>query len=445
MASLFRLAHLRVFASAVLVLAAGGVAQQFPLRDGFAARTLTSETAAPWRVHGLAPGLTPGEIYFAVGSSLLRCDGISPPTPVAITPHGGEAGFVVRPRGSDALFYSDFVSSTLVRRDLPSGTETQRAIPQNSFDLETTAQGDVLVAANPQWPGPGADCGVFLLPPGAAPREIVHLVGPSGPLLVDRVSGDLYCAVFGAGVPAPPGSVTIRRFARAALDAAIAGGPTLQLRDASLFCGGLDGAYDLAQDDRGALLVSDPLAGDVRRIAPDGVVISPALIARNPRAALDLVFVDAAAPTLDPWQPDDGGTLLCTTSDFVTAATVHAVTAAAPVVTCSRGTTVPAGAFRIEVSGCATRAAGVLLFDLLPLVARRVIVVHDGVALFSDLDFAIAPIVTPILCDASGHALLDLVNPGGTPLSLTVAAIAAPTRSSDPFAVSAGLFLNFRP
>ena len=203
-----RHARFALAVSASVVLAPLAECQTLPLVDGYAARALVHQTSGAWRVRGLAPGLAPDEVWFAIGSGLYRADGVHPPQQVTLSPGGGDVGLVVRPRAQGALFYSDFVNATLVQRDLSTGQEALRSLPANTFDLEITLTGDILVAANPAWPAPGSGAGVFVLPPGQAAREIVRLAGPSAPILIDAATGDLLCAELTAGAPAPPGSAS---------------------------------------------------------------------------------------------------------------------------------------------------------------------------------------------------------------------------------------------
>ena len=421
-------------------------AQSAPLvQGGFASRVLVTERGAPWRVRGLAVLDGTDEIAFAVGSTLYRTSASGPPTPFRITQGGGDVSFVVRPRAQGSLYYGEFATAILVVHDLLTGSEVQHALPANTFDLETTLGGTVLAVANPAWPAPGAASGVHVVASGTPPREIIRLVGPSGPLLIDRLSGDLFCAVLGAGVPPPRGSVQIRRFTSLQLTRAIAGGPLLTLADSSLFAAGLDGAFDLAQDDRGAVYVSDPTWGDVRRIDARGVLDPGPLIARNASASLDLAFVDGGEPSFDPWQPGDGAALFCTTTDFVTAASIAIIRAAAPVLDSPQAPRAPRGPVRFDATGLPPTASAFLLLDFLPAIPRRAIARFGGVALFTDLDFTILPLATPLTVDPAGRATLTLTNPGGFNLPLTLATFGGPDPASGVFAMSPGLAITLLP
>lgn len=413
------------FASAVLFVAPVLPAQTpLPVADGFRADPLVAERGAPWRTLGLAPGDAPGEVFFAIGSTLWRASPGSAPQSVAITPSGGDIGLVARPGSRGALLYTDFARSLLIAHDVVTGGETQRAIPPNSFDVERRADGVILLAANPDWPMPLAAAGVFALPAaGGAAREIVRLAGPSGPIQLDTATGDLFCAWFTAGVPAPPASVSIVRFARARLDAAIAGGARLGLVDAVPFAGGLDGAFDLAQDDRGALWISDPVHGDVRRIAPSGAVDPVPLVPRSSRASLALAFVDGGPAKFAPWQPGDGAVLLVATSDFSTESSVHAVAAAPPRTMSPQAPNVAPGPVRVEVRGLPPNGNAALLVSVLPPLPARIVAWSDDLPLVSDLDFLIPPIDVAIVADARGDAHVDFVHPGGFRLPLTIAAV----------------------
>ncbi|MCC6786009.1 MAG: hypothetical protein IT457_24400 [Planctomycetes bacterium] len=424
----FLLALLRLLAAQPAAPSALVAQSPLPLAAGHSAEALLVERGAPWRWLGLAVGTSETEFYFALGNALWRAQAGAPPQGIAFTPGGLDIGFVLRPRATGPLLYSEFASATLILRELTTGHETQRAIPANSFDAERTLDGIVLLAANPDWPAPGAASGIWALPAGSgAAREVVRLGGPSAPLLIDRESGDLFCARFTQGVPAPPGSVVVLRFARASLDAAIAGAPPLSVGAASLFASGLDGAYDLAQDDRGALWISDPVHGDVRRIARDGAVDATPLVPRRSQAALGLAFVDGGPARFAAWQRDDGGTLLVASSDFSSEASVHAVRAQPPRLRCAQGPTPPPGIVQIDAEQLPPASAALLLVSFLPPVPPRVLAWHDDVPLLCDLDFAIAPIGGALSVDAAGRARFAFQHQGGfaLPLSFVVAALPA--------------------
>src|SRR5690606_19334944 len=178
-------------------------------------------------------------------------------------------------------------------------------------------------------------------------------------------TGDLLYATQTAAWPSPPGSVRLLRFPAARLRTALAGGPALAESD-GVEIARLDGAFDLACDDRGAIYVSDPQHGDVRRVAPDGRLDPTPLLPRAARGTLGLVFVDGSDATFDAWQPEAGGALWVGTSDWLSFSAIHAVRPARPEVTATPPD--PTGPFRVAASGLpASAPAWFLVNDRPPL------------------------------------------------------------------------------
>ena len=92
--------------------------------------------------------------------------------------------------------FTALAARRLYRLDPCTQRVTTASIPDHAYDLVVTSRGEVLVVANPSWPSPGATSGVWLVDttPAARHREVVQLVGPSGPLVLDA-SENLYYAV----------------------------------------------------------------------------------------------------------------------------------------------------------------------------------------------------------------------------------------------------------
>ncbi len=400
----------------VALLATALTAQTPPgLAPGFDAADVWIERSSPFGVGGLAPADTPGAFLVAIDHQILHVDAAGNRTPLRSFASGTRPGLLTRPLPGGPLYYSDD-ATTLFVRDLASGRETTHPVPAWTFDLDVTSTGTILVNANPGFPGPNADTGIWAIDPqGGAPREIARLSGPSGPLLVDRSSDDVLVAVLPAGWPIPPGSVNVLRFPGARIRSALqAGGAPLTLADAVVHTTGLDNAYDLVRDDRGALYVSDSNAGGIRRIHPDGTLDPTPLAAADGTATLSLAFVDGSAATFDPWQPDDGGALWIGIADWATYAGLRVVHAARPRASSSTGAQVPPGPWTLTWTGLPPGSLGIALFnDRTPFAAPRLITHHLGVPIWSAIDFATPPIPTPLIVDANGTASLGYQWPGG--------------------------------
>lgn len=434
-------ARLPICGIAALVAVAAGLRSQapLPLAPGYAATELVRETGHPLGFAGFTPGRGSGDLFFAVDHAVWHRDAAGNVTLVHAFPVRARCDLLVHPPGHGALYYADDLSGGMVVRDLATGTESVRPLLPNTFDLDVTAGGDLLASANPLWPGTGARPGIWLLDPqgGTAHREIVALDGVSGPLVVDRASGDVLYATQNASYPTPPGSVTVLRFPAARVAAAIAGGPTLTARDAVPFAAGLDGAFDLAFDDRGRLLVSDPIDGRVERIRRDGSLDPVPLVPAHGRSALGLAFLDGGPATFDPYQPGDGGVLLVGVNDWATFGGVFAVRPARPEATSPSGPTASAGNLAVELTGLPPGGVAWVLFNHRPpLVPEPALFEIGGAPVFWALDMTVPPLSAPVRSGATGSARLDLPYSGGLSWTLTFQAAAVATPSGVPLVVT---------
>lgn len=420
-----RAASLAAIATTLLAPAHTAAAQSAPpLRDGFRSSAVWVETGSPWGVAGFARDAN-GDLWIGHRHQLLRFDRSAVRHVERSFPIGAQLGLIAWLAATNELCYSRFDTGELWRRDLATGGERRATLPRNTFDLALGRGGQLLLSANPDWPAPGARAGVFVLD-DAGSRRIANVTGPSGPIAVEPRGGDLLYAVQSDSHPTPPGAVRLLRFPAARIDAAIAGGTPLQESDASVVVAGLDGAYDLAFDDRGTLHVSDPRHGDVRRIdVRAGRIDATACVLRGPRAALQLQFVDVAAgvanATFDPHQPDHAGAMLVATSDFTSESAVHAITPVRPVLDVPPALAGP-GVLRIALRGLPPSRGAVVFASLLPLLPERALLTLDGVPAWFALDFALPAVAFAAVADANGDARVDVPSPGGFDLWLALQA-----------------------
>src|SRR5690606_29112510 len=215
------------------------------------------------------------------------------------------------------------------------------------------AGGRLLASANPAWPAPGANAGIFVLDPASGHREIARLVGPSGPIACTP-NGDLLYATQAGVSPPPPSSSDIVRFAAARVAAALAGGPMLTLADATVAVRGLDGAFDLAVDDAGRVYVTDSLRGQVWRadLATGARETTPFVATGNAGTTWLAWRREAGAGTFAAFQPPGGGRLFVAVEDWMSArSTVIDVGAARPAIAVMPALPIPRGPARVEARG----------------------------------------------------------------------------------------------
>jgi hypothetical protein len=161
--------------------------------------------------------------------------------------------------------------------------------------------------------------------------QVAVLPGASGPLVVDAFGGVIY-ATASDQYPAPLASTEIRRFSPSVLT----GATLATLNDASLVGGGFDGAARLALDrrTRSLYLLENDFASGLNRIrrVQGGAAQSPILLEGPPFRSLgNLSFHSGPlAQRFLPFQPETGGTLHYTSTDFANPPERAALTPARP-------------------------------------------------------------------------------------------------------------------
>lgn len=397
-----------------------------PLADGFARTEVLRETGYAFGFAGFAPDGVPGAMFFAVGHAVYHRDPQGIVHLVHAFPVQDRCEILVRDPASGTLLFADDRSGQLQVLDTQTGVQTARGLPLRTFDLVVLPSGDLLASANPLWPAPGATPGIWLVDPtgGQNHREVVQLgSGASGPIALHPVHGDLHYATASASYPTPPGSVRVLRFGASLLAAAVAGGPALTGADATLLPARLDGAFDIAFDDRGRLLASNPQDGRVEIVRADGTLDPVPLCSAQPgTSALGLAFEDQGPATFAAYQPGEGGVLFVATNDWSTLAAVHEIRAARPIATSASGPFAGAGSLRIDADGLPPSSPGVLAFNILPALAAE-IPLHLGstdVPLWWGLDPQMPLLTVPCTSDALGRTQVTLPYQGGLSWTLSV-------------------------
>ena len=430
-----------VFVPILSLLLQTGSAQVPTPAPGFLERTLyeNGDPQVIFGTRGFAIDPRTDELYLALDSSIYQ---VGPQDELILVDDlgpGQDVGFLVRPTGSQEIFYSSLAGGTVYRRDLLTGATLSCKGPRFGFDLAVTAAGDVLVSANPFFPDP--DNRIWLLVPGqGAPREVVRVSGPSGPLALDP-AGNLLYATQSAVFPAPPGSTEILRFSGPQLAEAIAGGAPLTEADADVVLAGLDSAFDLALDDRQRLLISDAGTGAVLRSLPGMFALDPVPMMQVPGSALQMEFHgrDPVAP-FAPYQPDRGGALHLLASDFQTAMEVRRAEPLRPTVSSSPSDRAGPGPIEFTVQDGPALGQAWLVASFDPPVQEMPLVYLEGLPLWVALDVNAPMVSLPLPLDQVGRAGIILEHPGGFTAPVHFQAAILGTDASGPFWGSSELY-----
>jgi hypothetical protein len=316
-------------------------------------------------------------------------------------------------------------SGRVLRYDLAARALTGAFVGvRNTFDVVVLPGGDLLLAANPTWPAAGANSGIWLAGPGRTPRELLQLVGPSGPLVLDA-AGDLIVAELGAIVPPPPGAARLLRVPAARLQQALAGG-ALAMGDVAAIGGGYAGIYDLACSPDGRLFVADPASSVVSATAPGALAPAlPWLDVGSGFTATSLQFVGSAAgPFCAFLPPERASELRVQRTDFWSLLEVVRVRPVRPVASIAPSPTVAPGTSTLHLHGGPANGLCLWLASLPATGVEQIVWSRDGTPLWLGLPPGGAVPFALVALDANGAATARLVNAGGVAGALTVQAVA---------------------
>jgi hypothetical protein len=364
---------------------------------------------------GLVATLPGGDVLAFDGLALTRHDASGALLQTLATFPGFVFGsfLVVDPSGTFAVL-GESLNQEIFKVDLTGGGLTFLATLTFNFDAVFVDADTLVVSA-----APCGFCGktnLFRLDTDTgALVEFAEVTGPSGPLALDA-TGNLYYALQSDTFPAPPGSTDIWRFDAAEID----GATYLLDADATVVATGFDAGGDL---------VCDPATGDLY-LAESSFTTGSSLLWRvgTTRATSQLVaeslaftsignleFHSGVAPAwFAPFQPEFGGTLRYTSTDFGSTFTRYAANPARPELALTGPGASGPGAFDVEVSGGPALGLALVLYGPQSLLApvESGLVTGATAPLFSRLDpFSI--VYGPLLAlDGSGAASVGYVNPG---------------------------------
>ncbi|MCK5942905.1 MAG: hypothetical protein KAI24_13090 [Planctomycetes bacterium] len=251
---------------------------------------------------------------------------------------------------------------------------------------------------------------------------VAQFGGASGPLAIDA-NGDVYYATAPATFPAPAGTVSVLRLARAVVDNAIANNLVLGAADATVVIQGLDAAGDMAFDDDGDLFYVDWFQGRIGEIDDAdgaqaalaatlidyaGTGLSGSVLQFRPNAT-------AGAQVLEPFQPS-GGALIVHETDYVTVSQLRTVEARQPQLSTTAAAPIPAGSFALDTTAGPANGIGLLLFAATtPGGPVTLTVPGFEQPLLVDAALVGTPVIVPLTFDATGAASLTVTNPGFSP------------------------------
>lgn len=411
----------RVAAAAALsALLAGALApdaatQSAPtIAPGFAARRhFTTQSQVPFVRSALAT--TTGKTFVAIANQVFV-------TTLALAPNqqprfrlaNEDVAFLAQEAGGGRVLAGGLASGVVHCLDASSG-QLLATYPgvRNAFDAEPLANGMLLLSANPLWPAGGANSGVWLVGPGLAPRLLLQLSGPSGPLL-RQANGDLVVGELGPIVPPPPGAARLLRFPALVVQQALAGG-TLTPADAVQTGAGFAGLYDLVADDEGRLLVSDPASGVVVHTGPGGLTpVGPWLDVGPNAFVTTLQRFDQGSAPLAAFQPNElAPSVLVTTTDFTSRLGLLACGPQRPNAAIQPDRELAVGTSSHEITEAPALGAGLVLATLQLPVPEQPIAWIGGTPLWLGLDPNGVVPLAPFALDAQGRASVPFVNAGG--------------------------------
>ncbi len=255
--------------------------------------------------------------------------------------------------------------------------------------------------------------------------DVVASPEASGPLAFDA-AGNLYCCTPDASsFPPPPGASEVWRVDAADLASAIGPGE-FDVTQATLL-GVVDGAYGLALDDGGDVLISDANYGTL--VSLDPATGAQTLLAQAGAftSFLYLRWQPGARGAFEPWQPAEGGTLLAIRSDFFSLNEMTIVTPQRPQLVVNPPSPIAVGPFDFDVVGATPNGVG-LLYVSNGLAASELTLRNRTwpAPLFFALDF-VGLNTFPLFFDGLGayHEVLD--NPGLAGLDLAAQLLTAET------------------
>ncbi len=261
---------------------------------------------------------------------------------------------------------------------------------------------------------------------------LAQIPGASGPLAVDRNAALCY-ATSSPLFPTPPGATDVLRFDRTVVDLALLTQQVLTPANATVVIAGLDSAGDLAFDGDDDLLFVDWFNDAVSEIddttGPARAVKVLIDYSGTPTSAAELQVARTAgagfgAGVFEPFQAA-GTRLLVRETDYASTNDRRTVRPAAPTLTASVASPIPAGAFTLDLADGPQNGAALIALGLPQGPGFTSVAVPGFEQPLLWRTGLLIPVNTHFVAlDAAGAGSLPLTNPGFTP-ALTIRAQAA--------------------
>jgi hypothetical protein len=358
-------------------------------------------------------------VLYDAGGAFLRL--------VASLPGPVFPSFLVAAPGEEVVYVGESTSHGIHRVPLaPGSTPELFATLTFNYDAAMHAPDALFVSAATCGFGCGNEIWRVDVASHVATR-IATVPGASGPLAFDR-AGRLYYGTAPDAFPPPPNPSSIHRWSAMQL----ASGALLTLADAELVGSGFAGAARLATDRRAGtllLLENNFATGENRlRLVLGPAAASPVLVEGEPfRAMGNLSVHSGPGPALwRPFQPEAGGRVGYTTTDFASVAERATVLPLRPTLTLTGpGTQGPGTFFASLEGGPPDGSAIVLLGARADALASERAVVELGAAgrlplLLGLGRRSLAALPGRLALDGSGEVFQPYDNPGGLEGSLAM-------------------------
>lgn len=424
------------------ILLASPASAQYQTADGFAAEALFREVPYTLRVRGVAFDRHRGAIYEAIDNVLYCRPDANTMTPVRTLPLPDDIGTVRFCDGNGRIYFTARNAGTVFEFD--PGTQGTNSVAgvANGFDLAVDSHGAMLLAANPNWPQPNSNGGIWQIGRGA-PRQILQLLGPSAPLTFDR-HDNLITAEVGTVVPPLPGTVRLLRFPAARVAAVLASASAqLTLADADAIGAGYSGAFGLAVDDLDRVYVTDPGSLQVTRTRAGTLLPEATPFCTLPGYGLQLQFVSSFGDpwrAMRAWQPGEQcSSLLVCSSDYSSEFLLTRLHPERPRLGVATGNVVAPGSVQFDCSGAPPQSLLLLAFAPPTTAPEAVISTIDATPIWLGLPPASLVVAATTFADASGAARIGLWHPGGFAAALQVQMVALSAPGSGRHATSAPL------
>lgn len=246
---------------------------------------------------------------------------------------------------------------------------------------------------------------------------VAQVPGASGPIEIGP-GGDVFYATAALTYPPPAAAATVIRFARSAVDQAVAGGPALGIQDATLTAAGFDAAGDLAFDDDGDLYLVDWFNNRVGAIR-DAETSSaapptwPLDYAGSWTSPTTLQFVSGSGNgVFEPFQPTNGR-LFVHETDWFSLSQSRLLEARRPELLAPPSAVLAAGSHALKIADGPDGGLAVLAFDLTPPGTSTMLSLPGfGQPLWWNSGLLASPMLVVEPLSPLGRAAIFVTNPG---------------------------------